>query len=235
MFFSYFYFALNAGSLLSNTILVYFEDSGHWTAGIPLTRVAQVFVAASKKWKVSVLTDGDELYELEGSESAIKGSRKIYHSDNFRVLDKAATLREKEMTDPSKQNTWRLSTVNQVEEVKCILKMLPIWLCTIIYSVIFTQMASLFVEQGDFMNSDIGSSHLPATSMSAFDIMSVLIFTFVYNQLLVPVNGRLTGNPYISQLQRMGIGLLIGVLAMLAAATEIHRLKYVNSKGETSS
>ncbi|KAK9131196.1 hypothetical protein Sjap_011683 [Stephania japonica] len=32
----------------------------------------------------------------------------------------------------------------------------------------------------------------------------------------------------------MGIGLLIGVLAMLAAgATEIHRLKYVDSKGET--
>ncbi|KAK9131191.1 hypothetical protein Sjap_011678 [Stephania japonica] len=108
MFFSYFYFALNAGSLLSNTVLVYFEDSGHWTAGFwasagaallgfllfligtkwyrhykpcgnPLTRVAQVFVAAGKKRKVSVPTDADELYELEGSESAINGSRKIYH------------------------------------------------------------------------------------------------------------------------------------------------------------
>ncbi|KAK9124993.1 hypothetical protein Scep_013839 [Stephania cephalantha] len=266
MFFSYFYFALNAGSLFSNTVLVYFEDSGHWTAGFwasagaallgfllfligtkwyrhfkpcgnPLTRVAQVFVAAGKKWRVTVPTDGDKLYELQGSESAIKGSRKIYHSDNFRVLDKAATLTQKEMTDPSKQNTWRLCTVTQVEEVKCILKMLPIWLCTIIYSVIFTQMASLFVEQGDAMNSNIGSFHLPAASMSAFDVMSVLIFTFVYNQLLVPVTGRFTGNPKgISQLQRMGIGLLIGVLAMLAAgATEIHRLKYVDLKGETSS
>ncbi|KAK9131193.1 hypothetical protein Sjap_011680 [Stephania japonica] len=124
MFFSYFYFALNAGSLLSNTVLVYFEDSGHWTAGFwasagaallgfllfligakwyrhykpcgnPLTRVAQVFVAAGKKRKVSVPTDADELYELEGSEYAINGSRKIYHSDNFRVLDKAATLTER--------------------------------------------------------------------------------------------------------------------------------------------
>ncbi|KAB8088631.1 hypothetical protein EE612_013287, partial [Oryza sativa] len=38
-----------------------------------------------------------------------------------------------------------LCTVTQVEEVKCILKMLPIWLCTIVYSVVFTQMASLFV------------------------------------------------------------------------------------------
>ncbi|KAK9085522.1 hypothetical protein Sjap_025933 [Stephania japonica] len=76
--------------------------------GNPLTRIAQVFVAAGKKRKVSVPADGDELYELEDSESAIKGSRKIYHSDNFRVLDKAATLTEKEMTDPSRQNTWKL-------------------------------------------------------------------------------------------------------------------------------
>ncbi|KAK9129021.1 hypothetical protein Syun_017818 [Stephania yunnanensis] len=238
MFFSYFYFALNAGSLFSNTVLVYFEDSGHWTAGFwasagaallgfllfligtkwyrhfkpcgnPLTRVAQVFVAAGKKWRVTVPTDGDKLYELQGSESAIKGSRKIYHSDNFRVLDKAATLTQKEMTDPSKQNTWsHLHTDG-----------FPIR------------------EQGDVMNSNIGSFHLPAASMSAFDVMSVLIFTFVYNQLLVPVTGRFTGNPKgISQLQRMGIGLLIGVVAMLAAgATEIHRLKYVDLKGETSS
>ncbi|KAK4372306.1 hypothetical protein RND71_007690 [Anisodus tanguticus] len=32
-FFSYFYLALNLGSLFSNTILVYFEDKGMWTLG----------------------------------------------------------------------------------------------------------------------------------------------------------------------------------------------------------
>lgn len=110
-FFCYFYFALNVGSLFSNTILVYYEDSGKWTLGFlvstgsaivalllflvgakkyryvkpcgnPLPRIAQVFVATARKWDVVPAKEGD-LYELEGSESAIKGTRKILHSNEF--------------------------------------------------------------------------------------------------------------------------------------------------------
>lgn len=111
-FFCYFYFALNVGSLFSNTVLVYYEDSGEWTLGFlvslgsaiiglflyllgtsryryvkacgnPLPRVAQVFVAAYRKWGVLPAAT-DALYEVEGTESAIKGSRKILHSDDFK-------------------------------------------------------------------------------------------------------------------------------------------------------
>lgn len=145
----------------------------------------------------------------------------------IRYLDKAATITQSDLHGPN--NPWRLCTVTQVEEAKCVLKMLPIWLCTIIYSVVFTQMASLFVEQGDVMNSDIRNFHLPAASMSAFDICSVLICTGIYRQILVPLAGKLSGNPKgLTELQRMGIGLVIGMLAMLAAGvTEVERLRHV--------
>ncbi|KAK9122660.1 hypothetical protein Sjap_012262 [Stephania japonica] len=268
VFFCYFYFALNAGSLFSNTILVYFENLGHWTisflasmfsavvalvlfwlgtpryrhlkpCGNPLRRVAQVVVAAIRKWRVKVPDDGEKLFELEGLESAIIGSRKIIHSYEFRFLDKAATITEKDMMSSvhNTTNPWRLCTVTQVEEVKSVLKMLPIWLCIIIYSVVFTQMASLFVEQGDVMKTNMGNFQIPAASMSAFDIVSVLIFTFIYRQILVPIGGRLTRNPKgFSELQRMGVGLVLGTLAMLAAAiTEIQRLKRVIPGTDNSS
>ncbi|XP_038699550.1 protein NRT1/ PTR FAMILY 7.1 [Tripterygium wilfordii] len=255
-FFCYFYFSLNAGSLFSNTILAYYEDSGRWTLGFlvslgsavlalvlfwsgtrryryvqaygnPLPRIAQVFVAVARKWDVIVPANSDELYEVEGPESAIKGSRKIIHCNEFAFLDKAATITENDLA--GRANPWRLCTVTQVEEAKCVLKMIPIWLCTIIYSVIFTQMASLFVEQGDVMNSNIGNFHLPAASMSAFDVCSVLICTGIYRQILVPLAGKLSGNPKgLTELQRMGIGLIIGMLAMVAAGvTEIERLRHV--------
>ncbi|KAB2616471.1 protein NRT1/ PTR FAMILY 7.1-like [Pyrus ussuriensis x Pyrus communis] len=255
VFFCYFYFALNVGSLFSNTILVYYEDTGKWTLGFvvslgsaviallsfllgtpryryikpcgnPLPRVAQVFVAAARKWNIVPANSGD-LYEVEGPESAIKGSRKIYHSDEIEFLDKAATITEDDLSGP--KNPWTLCTVTQVEEAKCVLKMLPIWLCTIIYSVVFTQMASLFVEQGDVMKSNFGDFHLPAASMSAFDICSVLICTGIYRQLLVPLARKISGNPKgLSELKRMGIGLIIGMLSMIAAGvTEIARLKHV--------
>ncbi|XP_021912699.1 protein NRT1/ PTR FAMILY 7.1 [Carica papaya] len=262
-FFCYFYFALNVGSLFSNTVLVYYEDTGKWTLGFlvslcsaiialvafllgtpkyryvkpcgnPLPRVAQVFVATVRKWEIEP-ADPDDLFEVEGSESAIKGSRKILHSNDFEFLDKAATITESDMNEA--ENPWRLCTVTQVEEAKCVMKMIPIWLCTIIYSVVFTQMASLFVEQGDVMNSRVGNFHLPAASMSAFDICSVLISTGIYRRILVPVAGKLSGNPKgLTELQRMGIGLIIGMLAMIAAGiTELERLKHVTPNEKSSS
>ncbi|KAK2969541.1 hypothetical protein RJ640_023799 [Escallonia rubra] len=262
-FFGYFYFALNVGSLFSNTILVYYEDIGKWTLGFwvstgsaiaalilflmgspgyryvkpcgnPLPRVAQVFVASVRKRK-ETLAEGDDLYEVDGSESAIKGSRKILHSDEFECLDKAAIMTEEDRNNP--KNPWRLCTISQVEEAKCVIRMLPIWLCTIIYSVIFTQMASLFVEQGAVMKYKIGNFHLPAASMSAFDIFSVLICTGIYSHVLVPLAGRFSKNPRgLTELQRMGIGLIIGLLAMVAAGvTELERLKRVTEGQPTSS
>ncbi|KAK4736421.1 hypothetical protein R3W88_000118 [Solanum pinnatisectum] len=253
-YFGYFYFALNAGSLISNTILAYYEDGGKWTLGFwastaagvlglfvffhletPLPRVGQVFVVASRKWRVPNV-DETELYELNGLESSIKGTRKILHSNDFKKLDKAAIV-----TDEDRQrlviNPWRLCTITQVEEAKCIIRMFPIWLCTIMYSVIFTQMASLFVEQGEVMDATIGNFHLPAASMSAFDICSVLMCTFLYRFMVVPLAGKISGNPRgLSELQRMGVGLIIGMLSMVAAGvTEIFRLRRVIPGNETSS
>ncbi|PKA50880.1 Nitrate transporter 1.5 [Apostasia shenzhenica] len=266
-FFSFFYLALNAGSLFSNTILVYYEDTGKWVAGFwtsagaaalalllflmgtprfrhfkpsgnPLTRIAQVFVAAARKWDLSVPENDQLLYEVEGKESAIAGSRKIVHSDAFRFLDKAATVTSAECSAILKGSSpWRLCTVTQVEEVKCVLKMMPIWLCTIVYSVVFTQMASLFVEQGASMNTRIASFHIPPASMSAFDILSVLLFIFVYRRLLIPLAASFTDNPKgLSELQRMGVGLVVALLAMVAAGTvELARLNRVDDPDAESS
>lgn len=87
-FFSYFYLALNLGSLFSNTILGYFEDEGLWALGFwastasaffalvlflggtkryrhfkpsgnPLSRISQVIVAATKKCSVKIPTSDE--------------------------------------------------------------------------------------------------------------------------------------------------------------------------------
>src|SRR5690606_39659169 len=117
-------------------------------------------------------------------------------------------------------NPWRLCPVTQVEEVKCILRLMPIWLCTIIYSVVFTQMASLFVEQGAAMKTTVSDFKIPPASMSSFDILSVALFIFIYRSVLEPLANRFKkkdGTKGITELHRMGIGLVIAILAMVAA------------------
>nr|GEW92879.1 protein NRT1/ PTR FAMILY 7.3-like [Tanacetum cinerariifolium] len=260
-FFSYFYLALNLGSLFSNTILGYFEDKGMWALGFwasagsaalalilflvgtpryrhfipsgnPLSRFCQVVVAAIRKWKVAIPSDGDELYEHGGKENLNGGSRNIIHTKGFEFLDRAAVITSKEisMENGDIKSPWRLCTVTQVEEVKCILRLLPIWLCTILYSVVFTQMASLFVEQGAAMKTNISTFHIPPASMSSFDILSVAAFIFIYRRVLDPLVARFKksdGSRGFTELQRMGVGLVIAILAMIVAGTVEHfRLKY---------
>lgn len=158
-------------------------------------------------------------------------------------MDKAAVITSKEqnlnnMDDVQNINPWHLCTVTQVEEVKCILRLLPIWLCTILYSVVFTQMASLFVEQGAAMKTTVSTFHIPPASMSSFDILSVAAFIFIYRRVLDPLVARVKKSPDpkgLTELQRMGIGLVIAILAMVAAGTVEHiRLQYAEDSKSLS-
>ncbi|PRQ56815.1 putative proton-dependent oligopeptide transporter family, major facilitator superfamily [Rosa chinensis] len=260
-FFSYFYLALNLGSLFSNTILGYFEDKGIWTVGFwastgsagmalilflcgtpryrhfkpqgnPLSRLCHVLVAATRKWKVKITSDGDDhLYEEHGRQCSENQSRKILHTQGIKFLDRAAIVTSEELKqiDRCSPNPWRLCTVTQVEEVKCVLRLLPIWLCTILYSVVFTQMASLFVEQGAIMKTTISKFHIPPASMSSFDILSVATFIFIYRRVLDPLVARVRKKG-LTELQRMGIGLVIAIMAMISAGVvECFRLKYART------
>ncbi|XP_057850671.1 protein NRT1/ PTR FAMILY 7.2 isoform X1 [Cryptomeria japonica] len=265
-FFSWFYLAFNLGSLFSNTVLGYFENNGMWPLGFwvsalaamismvvflfgtpryrhhipggnPLPRIGQVFVAAIRKNRFKLPSDAEELHELSSKHSAINGSRKILHSAGFRFLDKAAIETGDDKVEGNPKNPWRLCTVTQVEEVKCILRLLPIWLCTIIYSVVFTQMASLFVEQGAAMDTSLGNFNVPPAAMSMFDIFSVVIWIIVYRRALVPLGFKISGNPKgLTELQRMGVGLILGMLAMVTAGlVEVYRLKAASSKSHNTS
>lgn len=145
-----------------------------------------------------------------------------------RFLDKAAVITSKDCASQTKHlyDQRHLCTVTQVEEVKCILRLLPIWLCTIMHSVVYTQMASLFVVQGAEMRTNIGHLHIPPASMSSFDILSVAVFIFLYRRVLNPLVLRLRKRGLI-ELERMGLGLIFAILAMIVSGiVEIFRLKY---------
>ena len=135
----------------------------------------------------------------------------------IRFLDKAAVISPAE--DPSESDPWRLCTVTQVEELKVIIGMLPIWTTGIVFFAVLAQFSSTFLEQGRSMNRRVGAFAIPPASLASFDAVSVLIWVPVYDRVLVPAVRRLTGSARgISELQRYGAGLLVSVLVMATAA-----------------
>jgi len=124
-------------------------------------------------------------------------------------------------------NKWRICSVTQVEELKILIRMFPIWSTGIVFAAVYAQMSTLFVEQGTMMKTNLGSFRIPPASLSSFDVISVIFWVPVYDSVIVPIARKFTGKERgFSELQRMGIGLFISVLCMSAAAiVEIVRLQ----------
>lgn len=257
-FFNWFYFSINIGALIASSVLVWIQTNVGWgwgfgipavvmavavvsffvgtpryrhqkPGGSPLTRIAQVLVASFRKSGVKVPADKSLLYELSDKESAIEGSRKLEHTDQLKFFDKAAveTQEDKIKDQPS---PWSLSTVTQVEELKSIVRLLPIWATGIIFSTVYSQMSTMFVLQGNTLDPHMGPHfQIPAASLSIFDTISVIFWVPVYDRIVVPLARRFTGHDRgFTQLTRMGIGLVISIFAMLAAGIlEVVRLHII--------
>ena len=125
-------------------------------------------------------------------------------------------------------------TARQVEEVRMVVRMMPVFWTTAFYWAIYAQMGSFFVEQGQFMdrrlfffsNSSSPSSskedlgrpfEVPAASLALFNTVAIIALVPLYDRGLLPLL-RACGKKGPTLLQRIGWGLSVCALAMAAAA-----------------
>jgi peptide/histidine transporter 3/4 len=152
----------------------------------------------------------------------------------IRFFDKAAIIlvSDKEAAVPALSSPWRLCVVTQVEELKILARMLPLWATVVFFYAVKAQVSSTFVEQGMAMDATIGSVRVPPASMSTFDVLIIIVMVPLYDRAFVPAARRITGREKgVSELQRIGAGLLMPVLAMAAAAiVETMRLRAAPGK-----
>ncbi|KAL1805927.1 hypothetical protein ACET3Z_028995 [Daucus carota] len=206
--------------------------------GSPLTQIACVCVGAWRKRHMEIPLDLSRLHngdDIENEDGEKETKPKLPHSKQFLFLDRAALTDNKDESSGSKihvMSKWYLSSLTDVEEVKQVIKMLPIWATTIMFWTIYAQMTTFSVSQATTMNRQIGKSFkIPAASLSAFTVGSILITVPVYDAFITPVARKILKNPQgVTPLQRIGVGLVLSILAMVVAAlTEIKRLNVAKS------
>uniref|UniRef100_M8AX59 Peptide transporter PTR5 n=1 Tax=Aegilops tauschii TaxID=37682 RepID=M8AX59_AEGTA len=256
-FFNWFYFSINIGALVASSVLVYVQERFGWgwgfgipavvmliavgsffvgtplyrhqrARGSPLPRIAQVLGAATRKWSVAVPVDASALYERPDRESG-----KMEHTEQFRFLDKAAVEMPADRA-ASASSAWRLCTVTQVEELKSVIRLLPVWASGIVFATVYGQSTTMFVLQGNTLDASMGPHFsIPSASLTIFDTLSVIAWVPVYDRLLVPAARSVTGHPRgFTQLPRMGIGLVVSMFSMVAAGVlELVRLRVIARHG----
>ncbi|KAE9617186.1 hypothetical protein Lal_00034973 [Lupinus albus] len=252
-FFNWWYMGIVAGSTIPVFLVPTLQQNGWWSLGFglvsgvlalalvvfllgfkkyrkegpsgsPFTRLAQVFVAAARKWRVKDTHNNNNYCyeEMDHKEHPHKHAPKFHtllHTHHYRFLDKAMIIDEVDATSKTR-DPWRLCSVTQVEELKLVLRLIPIWLCCIMFTVVQAQGHTYFIKQGDTMDRSFGQNLLvPAAVIQGLVGIIILCAVPTYDRVFLPLAKKFTGNPTgITVLQRIGVGLFLSIITMVVAA-----------------
>ena len=103
-----------------------------------------------------------------------------------RFLDKAAV-------DDGDTRRWSLCTVTQVEEAKIILRMLPIFLSSVLGYLPIPLLLTFSVQQGGSMDTRLGAAHVPPASLFLIPVVFQMLILVAYDRAAVPWLCRATG------------------------------------------
>ncbi|KAF8390284.1 hypothetical protein HHK36_024809 [Tetracentron sinense] len=247
-FFNWYYFTFTFAMMVSVTLIVYVQSEVNWALGLaiptflmflscavffvgsriyvkvkpegnPFLSVVQVIVAATKKQRLKLPDDPSlSLFNHIPTNSI---NSKLPYSDQFRFLDKAAIVTPEDQinSDGSAADPWRLCGMQQVEEVKCLTRLVPIWASAIVYHVAMVQQQTYAIFQALQSDRYLGNFEVPAASYIVFSMISLTVWIPVYDRIVVPFLRRFTGKEGgITILQRMGVGIVLSILTMIVSA-----------------
>ncbi|VAH17613.1 unnamed protein product [Triticum turgidum subsp. durum] len=252
-FFTWFFGAINLGIFVAGTLVSWLQQNVSWAlgfgvsalclllaaagflagtpwyrvqlpAGSPLRDILRVVVASVKKRKTrlpAAAGQGDlGLHEVAEDDDL----QKLVHTKGLRCLDKAAAK-----GGDGHEGPWNLCTVSEVEAVKILARMVPIWVTCVLYAASLGQMTTTFIQQGMTMdNKLLGKVKVPVASMVSIEVVFMLLWVLLHDAVIMPLARRWgrAGSAGLSQLQRMGVGRVLVVLAMATAAlVESRRLR----------
>ncbi|TVU16433.1 hypothetical protein EJB05_39996, partial [Eragrostis curvula] len=203
--------------------------------GSIFSSVARVVVASCRKRRLPLPHAGDLRLQEEALYNDPSGQRrsvfKLRLTPQLSFLNKAAIVTDAAAEirlDGKPARPWRLCSVQQVEEVKCLVKIVPVWVSGVMWFTLMTEMTNYTFLQASTMDLHIGKRFtFPPISIIAVFYLAVALFVPVYDLLVSGIARRLAANKArggdaggngVTLLQRQGAGLVVGALGFVVAA-----------------
>ncbi|KAG8637952.1 protein NRT1/ PTR FAMILY 5.8 [Manihot esculenta] len=245
-FFQWWYFGVCGGSLMGVTVMSYIQDTFGWVLGFAIPTIAMVssiglFWCGSRMYVYKHDDDDDNIDKRpfgnvvqvikETASKFISCRIKLSSSSSSEVVE--LELQEKPLCPENLGKVKDLndnprSSIYPLGNAKVVLRLLPIWTMLLMFAVIFQQPATFFTKQGVTMKRNIGSDFKipPATLQSAITV-SIILLMPLYDTILIPITRIITRDEKgINVMQRMGIGMVLSIIAMvIAALVETKRLE----------
>jgi len=153
-----------------------------------------------------------------------------------RFLNRAALINQDSSQEPhEKDKSWSLCTVEEVEDLKKLIKIMPLWSTSILLSTPIGVTLSFTVLMALVMDRSIGSHFkVPAGTFVVVTLIFTAITTSTYDNFIAPLYTKLTGRN-LTFLQAIGVGHVSNILAMIGfALVERKRLSIVQAQNLTT-
>lgn len=249
-FFNWWYFFFTIALLVALTGVIYIQTDVSWVIGLVIPTAClclslsifligrhtyickkpqgsifadmlKVITAAYRKRRLNIVPGSQHsFYDPPMNDPDLH--LKLSPTDGFKLLDKAAVI-----TDPSEldaqgrpKNTWRLCSLHQVEQLKCLVAILPVWVSGIACFIPMDQQNAFGILQAIQMNKSLGS-HLtiPPGWMGLTSMIALSIWVFIYEFIFIRLAKKLTGrDKRLTVAQKITIGIVLSILCMLVAA-----------------
>ncbi|CAH8390903.1 unnamed protein product [Eruca vesicaria subsp. sativa] len=247
-YFNWYYLTFSIVLIVSNTVIVYIQDNISWTVGFSIptglmacsivlffvgTRfyvyvkpegsvfsgIVRVIIASRKKRNLELPVEDDGTVDYYDPPLKPGVLSKLPLTNQYKFLDKAAVITEGDLTsDGVPVNKWRLCSIQEVEEVKCLIRIIPVWSAGIISIVTVSTQGTFIVPQARKMDRHMGPHfEIPAGSLLVISFITIGIWLPIYDRILVPSLWRIR-KFRLTLLQRMGIGIVFGIMSMFTAA-----------------
>ncbi|XP_060968094.1 protein NRT1/ PTR FAMILY 2.8 [Cannabis sativa] len=190
--------------------------------GSVFTDILKVIAAAFRKRRRIVgpiETDDNSFYDppLTAGVSELKLPR----TERFKFFDKAAIITSPDELDNEgrPKNEWRLCSVQQVEQLKCLVAVLPVGVSVIGAFMTMDQNNTFGVLQAMQMDRRIGPHFLfPPGWMTIVSMVALSIWIYIYEMIYIPRTKKMTGKEKrLSMRQRIIIGIVMSILAMVVS------------------
>ncbi|KAM0034693.1 putative proton-dependent oligopeptide transporter family, PTR2 family proton/oligopeptide symporter [Helianthus debilis subsp. tardiflorus] len=243
-FFGWYYATAVMAIMIAFTGIVYIQDNHGWRVGfgVPLVLMflATIFFVAAYplyykiKVKKSVFTSFCQVIFVAWKHRKLTlpdSSGGLWYNENdAKVTTPSKTLRflnraciPSQPEDMTAKDPWSICTVDQVEELKILIKVLPLWSSSIMFSVAMNQ-STFPVLQALTMDRHITTKfEIPAASFSFFLIITVMVWVILYDLVILPLLSKMKGRSvYISAKLRIGAGLCLSIVALVISGVVEH-------------
>ncbi|CAL4972912.1 unnamed protein product [Urochloa decumbens] len=216
-YFNWFHFSLSWGYAIATAALSYVQDNAGWPVGFGVCWAAMglylvIFLLGTPTYRAKQPADVGPFAEAVRAWAARVFRRK---DDSTRTERLVAGQREDGL----------------------IVKLLPIWLTSIVFAAIFSQVSTLFTKQASTLDRRLGTSStglvVPPAALQCLTNITFIVMLPLYDRVIVPLARRLTGHAAgITMLQRIGASMAAACAAMaVAALVEAKRLRVARDAG----